>query len=177
MPIEPPEVIAAPAMDVGTRVERDAVTFTVWAPRQQSLALHLDDDEMPMEPGADGYFSLQVAGAHAGQRYFFRLSQGLRPDPVSRFQPEGPFGPSMIVDPSSFPWTDGDWTGAPPRHRQVVYEMHIGTFTSRGTWAAARTHLQRLADLGVTTLEIMPIAEFAGRFGWGYDGVFLFAPY
>jgi maltooligosyltrehalose trehalohydrolase len=164
-------------MDVGTRVERDAVTFTVWAPRQQSLALRLDEDEMPMEPCADGYFSLRVAGARAGQRYFFRLSQGLRPDPVSRFQPEGPFGPSMIVDPSSFPWTDGDWTGAPPRHRQVVYEMHIGTFTSRGTWGAARTHLQRLADLGVTTLEIMPIAEFAGRFGWGYDGVCLFAPY
>jgi maltooligosyltrehalose trehalohydrolase len=83
----------------------------------------------------------------------------------------------MIVDPSSFPWTDEDWAGAPPRHHHVVYEMHVGTFTSRGTWAGARTHLQRLADLGVTTLEIMPVAEFAGRFGWGYDGVFLFAPF
>ena len=83
----------------------------------------------------------------------------------------------MIVDPPAFPWTDDDWTGARPRHQQVVYEMHIGTFTAAGTWAAARKQLEQLADLGITTLEIMPLAEFPGRFGWGYDGVFLFAPF
>jgi 1,4-alpha-glucan branching enzyme len=97
-----------------------------------------------------------VADARPGQRYSFKIGNALRPDPASRFQPEGVLGPSAIVDPSSFPWTDEGWTGAPPRHRNVLYEMHIGTFTSAGTWGAARAQLQRLADLGVTTLEILP---------------------
>jgi maltooligosyltrehalose trehalohydrolase len=130
-----------------------------------------------MEPRPDGYFTVTVPGARAGQRYWFNLKDRLCPDPVSRYQPEGVHGPSAIVDPASFPWTDTDWSGAPPRHRNVVYEMHVGTFTTAGTWGAARAQLQRLADLGVTTLEIMPLAEFSGRFGWGYDGVFLFAPF
>jgi maltooligosyltrehalose trehalohydrolase len=166
-----------PDVDLGARVGNDAVTFTVWAPRHDSLALRVDDREIPMEPRPDGYFSVIVPGARAGQRYWFKLKDGLRPDPASRYQPEGVFGASAIVDPASFPWTDADWTGAPPRHRNVVYEMHIGTFTTAGTWGAARVHLERLADVGVTTIEIMPLAEFSGRFGWGYDGVFLFAPF
>jgi maltooligosyltrehalose trehalohydrolase len=164
-------------VDVGARVGKDAVTFTVWAPRHDSLALRLDDRDIPMEPRPDGYFSVSVPGARAGQRYWFKLKDALRPDPASRYQPDGVFGASAIVDPASFPWTDADWTGAPPRHRNVVYEMHIGTFTTAGTWGAARAQLERLADLGITTLEIMPLAEFSGRFGWGYDGVLLFAPF
>jgi maltooligosyltrehalose trehalohydrolase len=163
--------------ELGAHVDTDGVTFTVWAPRHRSVVLRLEDRDLSMEPAQDGYFSLRVAGARPGQRYSFKLDNVLRPDPVSRFQPDGVFGPSSIVDPRSFPWTDGGWTGAPARHRNVVYEMHIGTFTSAGTWGAARGQLQRLADLGVTTLEIMPIAEFSGRFGWGYDGVYLFAPF
>jgi maltooligosyltrehalose trehalohydrolase len=130
---------------------------------------------MTPEPG--GYFSATVPDVRDGCRYRFRLAQGLRPDPVSRFQPDGPFGPSMVVDPRAFQWSDGSWGGAPPRHQQVLYELHIGTFTTSGTWAAASERLPHLASLGVTTIEVMPIAEFDGRFGWGYDGVFLFAPY
>ena len=164
-------------VDLGACVATDAVTFTVWAPRHDVMTLRLEDREIPMDARANGYFVVTVPGARAGQRYWFKSKDGLRPDPVSRYQPEGVFGPSAIVDPASFPSTDGDWTGAPPRHRNVVYEMHIGTFTTAGTWGAARGELQRLADLGVTTLEIMPLAEFSGRFGWGYDGVFLFAPF
>ena len=161
----------------GARIDTDGVTFTVWAPRHRSVVLRLDEQDIAMQPERDGYFSTTVADARAGQRYWFMVEGRLLPDPASRFQPDGVSGPSAIVDPRSFPWTDAEWTGAPPAHRNVVYEMHLGTFTSAGTWGAARTQLQRLADLGVTTLEILPVAEFSGRFGWGYDGVFLFAPY
>jgi len=163
---------------LGATVDSDGVTFTVWAPAQREVALVLDGrPDIPMASAGAGYFSARAPDVRAGQRYWFRLEQGLRPDPVSRFQPEGPFGPSMVVDPHAFTWTTSGWAGAQPRHRQVVYEMHIGTFTTRGTWTSARERLPHLASLGITTLEVMPIAEFDGRFGWGYDGVFLFAPY
>jgi maltooligosyltrehalose trehalohydrolase len=109
--------------------------------------------------------------------YRFRLDGegALYPDPASRFQPEGPHGPSQIVDPSRFAWSDRAWRGAGPQG-QVVYEMHIGTFTREGTWESAARQLPELAALGVTVLEIMPVADFPGGFGWGYDGVNLFAP-
>jgi maltooligosyltrehalose trehalohydrolase len=171
-----PEV--AVEQDLGARVGDGAVTFTVWAPRQEALAVVLDAaGELPMERLPGGYFRRRVPDASVGARYWFKLSQGLRPDPVSRFQPDGPFGPSMIVDPDAFAWTDDTWPGAAPSHRQVLYELHLGTFTQAGTWAAAQERLPALAELGITTIEIMPVAEFAGRFGWGYDGVLLFAPY
>jgi maltooligosyltrehalose trehalohydrolase len=164
--------------DLGARVVEDAVVFTVWAPRQRAVAVVLDDDtEFEMERPQDGYFQLRVPRIGAGQRYWFKLAEGRTPDPVSRFQPDGVFGPSMVVDPAAFTWSDQQWPGAAPRHRQVVYEMHLGTFTTRGTWAAAQQRLPELVALGITTIEVMPINEFAGRFGWGYDGVFLFAPY
>ena len=164
--------------DLGARVVDGDVVFTVWAPRQHSVAVVLDDDiERDMERLQDGYFQLRVPRIGAGQRYWFKLAEGRKPDPVSRFQPDGVFGPSMVVDPAAFTWSDQQWPGAAPRHRQVVYEMHLGTFTTRGTWAAARERLPELAALGITTIEVMPVSEFAGRFGWGYDGVFLFAPY
>ena len=163
---------------LGATVDSDGVTITVWAPAQREVALVLDGrPDIPMAPAEAGYFSATAPDVRAGQRYWFRLEQGLRPDPVSRFQPDGPFGPSMVVDPHAFTWSTSGWGGAQPRHRQVVYEMHIGTFTTRGTWTSARERLPHLASLGITTLEVMPIAEFDGRFGWGYDGVFLFAPY
>src|SRR5207237_1197539 len=93
-----------------------------------------------------------------------------------RFQPQGPHGPSQVVDPRRFAWSDEHWTGLEPRGR-VIYEMHIGTFTREGTWRSAMEQLPRLAEVGVNLLEVMPVAEFPGRFGWGYDGVDLFAPY
>jgi maltooligosyltrehalose trehalohydrolase len=125
---------------------------------------------------SDGTFEGVVSDVDAGTRYWFRLDgDRLRPDPVSRFQPEGPHGPSVIVDPTTFAWTDQAWRGVNPLG-QVLYEIHVGTFTPEGTWAAAAEQLAALADLGVTVIEMMPVGDFAGRFGWGYDGVNLYAP-
>jgi maltooligosyltrehalose trehalohydrolase len=109
--------------------------------------------------------------------YRFRLdrAEAALPDPASRFQPAGPHGPSEIVDPAAFTWTDHTWRGV-SREQLIVYEMHIGTFTPEGSWVAASRELPALAELGITCLEIMPVAEFPGQFGWGYDGVDLFAP-
>lgn len=109
-------------------------------------------------------------------RYRYRLDgANAIPDPASRFQPEGPHGPSQIIDPSSFEWTDQNWKGRNARG-QVIYELHIGTFTPLGTWASAAEELPELAALGITTIEVMPVADFPGKFGWGYDGVNMFAP-
>src|SRR2546428_6401270 len=126
---------------------------------------------------SNGYYSGPVPPAKAGDRYRFRLDSksDLRPDPASRFQPEGPHGPSQVIDPSSFHWSDTNWPGV-RREGQVIYEMHIGTFSREGTWPAAARELKELAGLGITVLEVMPVAEFPGRFGWGYDGVDFFAP-
>jgi len=158
-------------------VERDLAHFRVWAPaatRVEVVLAHGGATSLVAE--ADGYFS-GTAEAHAGTRYGFRLDAGekLYPDPASRFQPEGPHGLSEIVDPSAFPWTDQRWEG-PARTGQVIYELHVGTFTREGTWEAASRQLVELAALGITVVEMMPVAEFEGRFGWGYDGVDQFAP-
>jgi maltooligosyltrehalose trehalohydrolase len=131
--------------------------------------------ELEMRRESGGYFSLHVPNATAGMLYKFRLDSGVFPDPASRFQPEGPFGPSQVVDPGKFGWTDRTWKGV-PRDGQVIYEMHIGTFTRAGTWRAAMQELPELARIGITVLEVMPVADFPGRYGWGYDGVDLFAP-
>ena len=153
------------------------VHFRVWAPVRKTVDVVLDGGEtFPLQPEEPGYFSGFVATAHAGSRYRYRLDGGEAfPDPASRFQPEGPHGPSEVVDPAPFPWTDRDWRGIALPH-QVIYEMHVGTFTKSGNWRSAREQLPQLAETGVTVLEVMPVAEFPGRFGWGYDGVQLFAP-
>jgi maltooligosyltrehalose trehalohydrolase len=136
----------------------------------KQTAVHL-----AMEP--HGYFSGLVAPAGAGTLYRLRLDddEALYPDPASRFQPDGPHGPSRVVDPSRFPWTDAQWPGA-QLEGQIIYELHVGTFTRAGSWAAATRELAELADLGITCIELMPVSDFPGRFGWGYDGVDLFAP-
>jgi len=148
----------------------------VWTPRLDRVEIVLNSRAISMWRDADGYFSALVDAA-PGDRYQFRLSddQQLYPDPASRFQPEGPHGPSEIVDPGAFKWTDDGWRGV-TIERQVIYELHVGTFTRVGTFAAAAAELSELARLGITMIELMPVAEFAGRFGWGYDGVDLFAP-
>jgi maltooligosyltrehalose trehalohydrolase len=149
----------------------------VWAPACRRVDLVVDGGPShPLDRAEDGYFEARIPGLSAGTRYWFRLDgDQLRPDPVSRFQPDGPHGPSAIVDPSAFSWTDDAWKGIEP-HGQVLYEMHAGTLTSQGTWGAAMAELDSLHDLGITVVELMPIADFAGRFGWGYDGVDLYAP-
>ena len=156
------------------------VDFRVWAPQCREVTVEFEGasaDGASMRPEPDGYFSLMVPTAEAGMRYRFRLDRGETtvPDPASRYQPEGPHGPSEIVDTEAFCWTDAGWRGL-PREQLVIYELHVGTFTREGTWQAACSELASLASLGITCIEIMPIAEFPGRFGWGYDGVNLFAP-
>jgi len=154
------------------------VHFRVWAPAARTIAVETDDQpavELPAE-GA-GYFSALVAEVGPGSLYRYRLDgrEAALPDPASRFQPDGPHGRSEVVDPARFRWSDGNWKGV-PHDRLVIYEMHIGTFTAGGTWAAAIEYLPGLAELGITCIEMMPVADFPGRFGWGYDGVDLFAP-
>jgi maltooligosyltrehalose trehalohydrolase len=166
-------------LPVGAEPQSDGgVHFRVWAPQCHEIIVEIESLEpAALQVEADGYFSLRSPAARAGMRYRFRLdrSETALPDPASRFQPDGPHGPSQIVDPETFAWTDGAWRGVTREHL-VIYEMHVGTFTSEGSWKAASHELPALAELGITCLEIMPVAEFPGRFGWGYDGVNLFAP-
>ena len=154
------------------------VHFRIWAPRCADVVVEIKGLEpAALQSEADGYFSLLSPRGRAGMRYRFRLDRGetTLPDPASRFQPEGPHGPSEVIDSERFAWTDSGWRGV-AREQLVVYEMHVGTFTPEGSWEAATRELPTLAELGITCLEVMPVAEFAGRFGWGYDGVDLFAP-
>ena len=170
-------VIGRRRFPIGAEIQPDGgVHFRVWAPASQELSLVLDDrSEVALHREPDGHFSGLVQAAGAGTRYRFRLDGGdAYPDPASRFQPEGPHGPSQVIDPAAFEWSDDTWTGV--SRSLVVYEMHIGTFTTEGTWAAAQRELPGLLELGITTIEILPIADFPGAFGWGYDGVNLFAP-
>jgi maltooligosyltrehalose trehalohydrolase len=150
----------------------------VWAPAATTLDVVLDGGPSCALRSEGGGYWEGDALAVAGDLYQFRVNGGekLYPDPVSRFQPRGPHGPSQIVDPARYQWHDRHWTGR-PLEGQVLYELHVGTFTPEGTFAAAAEQLNELRDLGVTTIELMPVAEFDGRFGWGYDGVDLFAPF
>ena len=170
-------------LPIGAEAAPEGVHFRVWAPKRRRVEVVFDEPagEWPLEfeltPEDGGYFSGFGEGAGAGALYKFRLDGGgAFPDPASRFQPRGPHGPSQVIDPAAYEWTVRDLPGL-GRDGQVIYEMHVGTFTREGTWAAAARELPELAELGITVLEVMPIAEFPGRFGWGYDGVDLFAPY
>lgn len=154
----------------------DGVRFRVWAPDAQAVMLHLRASTHVLPTPTDGVWEITVAGAAAGDRYAYSIDGGrLMPDPASRFQPSGVDDWSEVVDPSAFRWTDDHWRGLDPR-RTVIYELHVGTFTAEGTFAAAASRLPDLADLGVSAIELMPLADFPGRRNWGYDGVALFAP-
>lgn len=168
-------------LPVGADLQRDGgVHFRVWAPRAVAVDVVLDAGAgdrrtIALEREADGYHAGLVAGAGAGSLYWFQLDGGpLCPDPASRFQPRGVHGPSQVIDPT-YRWVDANWRGI-GRDGQVLYELHVGTFTSAGTWSSASDQLPMLVDTGVTVIQMMPVAEFGGRFGWGYDGVDLFAP-
>ena len=166
----------AHVMPFGTALADDGVQFRLWAPNATRVEWVSDDSAQPMQAHADGWFTLHVPGAVAGTHYAFRIDGGLTvPDPASRSNPDDVHRPSEVVDPRAYAWCDGDWRGR-PWHEAVVYELHIGTFTPQGTFAAAIERLDDLVALGVTALEIMPVAEFPGRRNWGYDGVLPFAP-
>jgi maltooligosyltrehalose trehalohydrolase len=149
--------------------------FRVWAPKARTISVVIDRGKQELRAEEDGYFS-GSAQCGAGARYKFCIDGGEAfPDPASRFQPDGPHGASCVIDPFAFRWTDQDWPGMKLTD-QVLYEFHVGTFTREGTWRAAMEKLPPLKETGITLLEMMPIADFPGRFGWGYDGVDLFAP-
>lgn len=172
-------------MPIGAEVMLEGgAHFRVWAPNQTLVTVEFEGggaDAKTLPPAAElegaggGYFEGYVAEAAPGMLYRLRIKEGAVPDPASRFQPQGPHGPSQIVDPNTFRWTDAAWKGV-RRQGQVIYEMHIGAYTGAGTWNAALEQLPALKHLGVTVLELMPVSDFPGRFGWGYDGVDMFAP-
>ena len=154
------------------------VEFRVWAPTASEVLVIPEGATAPFPLGKrdDGTFLGRSEALRAGDRYRYLVDgRGPFPDPASRFQPEGVHGPSEIVDPGAFVWNDADWRGVGPADL-VIYELHVGTFTTEGTFAAASAHLREVADLGATAIELMPVADFPGRRGWGYDGVDLFAP-
>ena len=162
---------------IGAEPQRDGVNFRVWAPDRRRVEVLVDGkSSFDLERDAQGYFAGTAARVRTGDTYRFRLDDSETcPDPASRFQPDGPHGPSQVVDPKDYAWGDAAWTGVPPG-RRVVYEMHVGTFTKEGTFASAVAELPRLAALGVTLVELLPLSDFVGQFGWGYDGVNLWAP-
>ena len=166
-------------LSAGAEVLAGGVHFRVWAPACRQVDVRVESGTPalhPLAPEGSGWFSGFVPALREGARYRYRLDGGDGfPDPASRFQPEGPHGPSQVVDPSRFRWSDSGWTGLRPEG-QVFYELHVGTFTPEGTWEAAARELHALAGLGVTAIELLPVADFPGAFGWGYDGVDLYAP-
>jgi maltooligosyltrehalose trehalohydrolase len=184
-----PTTVVAPALpawrhySVGVEIGPDEVAHArVWAPQRSTVSfVELDQSGRELqlsdlEPEGNGYFSGALRAQRSGSLYKLRLDgRSDFPDPVSRFQPAGPHGPSQIIDARGFAWTDAGWRG-PALSGAVIYELHIGTFTPAGTYDAAAKRLADLVDIGVSVVEIMPVAEFPGRFGWGYDGVSLFAP-
>lgn len=162
-----------------------AASFRVWAPKRRRVELVASttgagaEQELSllMSPEQGGYFSVITREVGAGALYGFHLDDDERvwPDPASRFQPEGPAGLSELIDPLVYAWRDASWPGVSATN-QVVYELHIGTFTPSGAWQAATNELAELATAGVTVIQVMPVADFPGQFGWGYDGVCQFAP-
>jgi maltooligosyltrehalose trehalohydrolase len=164
-----------------------AVRFRLWAPAARKVevvitgAPHEPQSEsapriIPMRPAGEGSYELVTEAAHAGSLYRYRIDGEIEvPDPASRFNPYDVSGPSRVVDSRAFQWSDSAWRGR-PWHAAVVYELHVGTFTPEGTFAGVERKLDHLIELGVNTIELMPLADFPGRRGWGYDGVLPFAP-
>jgi maltooligosyltrehalose trehalohydrolase len=164
----------------GAIVEPAGAQFRIWAPTIRTLTLMVRDaagtrQHQPIKL-TDGTWQVFVPGVSAGTRYAYCAEGGdPRPDPVSRFQPDGVHGWSELVEPSAFSWSDDDWRGLDPA-RVVLYELHVGTFSHSGTFRGAAERLPYLRDLGITAVELMPLADFPGRWNWGYDGAALFAP-
>lgn len=158
-------------------VAADTVRFRLWAPGQQSVTLRIAGEDRLMSQSDEGWFELQTAGVAPGTEYNFVLADGMVvPDPAARAQKADVNGPSLVIDPAGYQWQNTGWQGR-PWEETVVYEMHIGTFTPEGTFRAAIEKLPVLAELGITMLEVLPVSQFGGNRGWGYDGVLLYAPH
>jgi maltooligosyltrehalose trehalohydrolase len=159
----------------GPRLTADGATFRLWAPAAKRVDLLLGKPE-PMRRGEDGWFSTDIAGVKAGARYKFRIDDEIDvPDPASAFQPDDVSGPSEVIDHSGYRWRAADWRGR-PWHETVQIETHVGTFTEEGSYRAMIDKLDHLKASGITALELMPLADFAGPRNWGYDGVLWYAP-
>jgi maltooligosyltrehalose trehalohydrolase len=157
-----------------------SVRFQLWAPAASRVEICLEGDHkatrLPLKQADEGWFELTTDAGKPGTHYHFRINDTLNvPDPASRFQPRDVHGPSEIIDPGEFNWQDGAWRGR-PWAEAVIYELHVGAFTPAGTFASIFEWLDYLVDLGITAIELMPVADFPGRRNWGYDGVFPFAP-
>ncbi len=165
------------SLHLGATVREDGIRFRVWAPARRTVEVIVDGRRpLVMTRQSDGTFEATAPGLAAGARYQYRLDgERHRPDPASRYQPDGVHGPSVAVDAGSFPWTDQAFRGRGLAD-YVLYELHVGVFTRAGTFEAVIPHLPQLVDLGITAIELMPVAEFPGSRNWGYDGVHLFAP-
>ena len=158
-------------------LDNQVTRFTLWAPAHKQVAVSLVDQNriVEMSPAKSGYHTAEIAGVGPGDRYLYRLTGGNhRPDPASRYQEDGVHGPSQVVR-RQFAWSDQSWN-AIPHQKFIIYELHVGTFTKDGTFCKAIDRLDELVDLGITAIELMPVADAAGRWNWGYDGVYLFAP-
>jgi maltooligosyltrehalose trehalohydrolase len=164
------------SMPFGAEVMDDGVRFSLWAPSAREVELLLDGQAHSMPAAGAGWRRIVVPEARAGSSYRYRIDGELTvPDPASRFQPEEITGPSLVIDPRAYGWSDGGWRGR-LWEEAVLYEVHVGTATPEGTYAALAGKLEELRDLGVTAVELMPLADFPGRRNWGYDGVLPFAP-
>lgn len=158
-------------------IAADTVRFRVWAEGQKTMTLSLTGRDIPMDAAGEGWFQIDVPGVKHGDEYMLRLADGTRiPDPASRAQRDDVNGPSVVIDPSRFQPVNAGWKGR-PWEETVIYELHPGTFTPEGTFLAAIEKLPYLAELGITQIEVMPVAQFGGSRGWGYDGVLLYAPH
>jgi maltooligosyltrehalose trehalohydrolase len=159
----------------GTRLTADGATFRLWAPAAKRVDLLLEKSH-PLRRGQDGWFCIDVPGVTAGARYKFRIDDEIDvPDPASAFQPDDVSGPSEVIDHASYRWRAPDWRGR-PWHETVLIETHVGAFTTEGSYRAMTGKLDHLVDTGITALELMPLADFAGQRNWGYDGVLWYAP-
>jgi malto-oligosyltrehalose trehalohydrolase len=159
----------------GAEIVADGVRFRLWAPVAASVGCALDDQTLAMAAHGDGWWELTTPAAHAGTRYRYIVDGAAVPDPVSRFQPDDAHGPSEVIDPTATDWRDTLWRGR-PWEEIVLYELHVGAFSESGDFAGVERRLDHLVRLGVTAVELMPVADFPGRRNWGYDGVLLFAP-
>ena len=167
------------SLDLGARyLGHGACEFRVWAPLCFSVDLHFLEDNrvIAMEQQTEGYF-IATQDIDPGKSYYYRLNGATdRPDPASRAQPKGVHGPSIVVDPTGYEWTDREWRGLPLLDF-IVYELHVGTFSKTGTFDGVLGYLRYLRDeVGITALELMPVGQFPGSRNWGYDGTYLFAP-
>lgn len=174
----PDTIVRSHKMRFGAEVRNGSTRFKIWAPKCKTMKLKLKGRRTLIELDAvgDGWHRVDVEGVGAGTLYKYVLPDGTAiPDPTSRHQPEGIHGFSEVIDPRTFVWTDRDWKGR-PWEEAIIYELHVGTFTEEGTFAAAASRLDHLVNLGVTAVQLMPVAEFYGKFNWGYDGAMWFAP-